>query len=357
MRIFIASLLAVLLGQPLAAASFEKPLERLTSGYIVPSMADFSQRASGLSGAVEAVCDTPGEETRHEFEKAFGETVSAFARINFLRFGPLVEDDRLSRLAFLPDTRGIGLRQIRKILAAKDQSALSAQTLGEKSVAVQGLTALQLLAFDRDSSVKLGKPGELKDFTCQYAFAIAENVAAIGAELERAWTAPDGYRRTLVTVGPGDHPFRTSQEAFETVFNALTTGLLVVRDQNLLPVLGTSPDKAKPQRMPFSLSKNGLIFVGSELDGLHAALLSMELDAATEADLSRGLDTLAFEFSNAQKIIDRIDGPIRESLGGGNAYQQITLLAISTKAMRDIMGLRLAEPLGLTGGFNALDGD
>ncbi len=59
--------------------------------------------------------------------------------------GPAREDNRFERLFFWPDRRGRGLRQVQGILAEEDETATDPATLYQKSVAVQGLLALDFV--------------------------------------------------------------------------------------------------------------------------------------------------------------------------------------------------------------------
>jgi predicted lipoprotein len=352
----ILTVCALLAAVPAGATEFNAQTDGMVTGYIRPATAGFAETAGRLPGAVEEVCAEPGPETGERFRQAFSQTVEGFSRVHFLRFGPLLDNDRLSRLAFLPDPRGITQRQLRKIFAARDDGVLAAATLAQKSVAVQGLTALELIAFNKAAGVDLGKESDDKAFTCGYALAIARNVAAIAQNLATDWAKPDGYAAVLTSAGPDSARFRTSKEALESVFNSLVTGLIIARDQDLLPALGSSPEKAKPNRFPFSRSANSVVFLSGELVGIEEALDSLDLKPLTPDDFAWIFDTLAFEFGNARSLLDALQPPLRERFGEGD-YQRVNVLAITLKSILDTMALELAGALDLAGGFNALDGD
>ncbi|WP_298965863.1 imelysin family protein [uncultured Roseibium sp.] len=357
MRLIVAMAIVLTASASALAQDYKPNLENMITGYIQPAFQEFVSSTEKLPEAVETVCLDPNEVAGREFQKVFSETVHDFGRIQFLRFGPLLDQDRLSRLAFMPDPRGIGSRQLRKLYAQKDEDALDALGLAKKSVAVQGLTALELIAFDKSGKVRLGKPDDDAEFTCGYALAIAKNTHAIAVALDASWANPDGYTEALLTPGGSDARFKTSKEAMESVFNALVTGLIVVRDQDLLPALGTSKEKAKPRRFPFSRSGNGVTFLSSELQGIEQSISSLNLKKLTPQDFTWIFDTLNFEFGNAHKILTQLDPPLRYSFKKGDSYRLVSVLAITVKSIRDTVALELAGALDLAGGFNALDGD
>lgn len=342
---------------PASAQDFSANVESSIQSYNRPAVAAFAKAAVGLPQAVDAVCREVTDASRDGFAKQFGDVVAAFGKIALLRYGPLLDDDRLARLAFIPDPRRIAERQIRKVFAKKDETATDAATLKDKSVAVQGLTALELIAFDKDSAVVLGDPGDAHDFTCAYAKAISVNVANIADNLDKAWADPDGYSKELFSPGQKDSHIRSSKEAMETIFNALSTGLTIVKDQDLEAALGESPKKAKPYRMPFSRSGNGLTYVSAELQGLDEAVKAAEFAPLLDDEFAWTLDSLAYEFGNAQNLLSEIDPPIRKTLKVGKTYDRLKVLLITINSLRDTLALELAGALSLSGGFNALDGD
>ncbi len=356
-RLFVLALAAAGFLSQAQAADFQPPIDRLITGYVRPATAAFADAAARLPEAVSTVCRANDEPSKAAFRAAFKDVVAGFSRIHFLRFGPLLDDDRLSRLAFMPDPRAIGVRQIRKLYSSQGEDVLAPESLAQKSVAVQGLTALQIIAFGKGGDVILGKEGTSRDFTCGYAQSIARNVAAIGQDVAADWRDTDGFSDVLLSYGDQDHRYRSSKEALETVFNALVTGLIVTRDQDLLPALGTSQAKAKPRRFPFSRSGNSVVFLSGEIAGIRDALGSMKLENLTPEEFRWIFSGVAFEFDNALSILGEMEPPLRETFGSGDDYGRIKVLAITVKSIRDTLALELAGALDLAGGFNALDGD
>jgi len=351
--------LSLLTALPAAAQDidFSMQITGALEGYIRPAVDDFAEEARDLPQAVSAVCSQPSETSRAAFDAEIGRIIDDFAGISFLRFGPLIEQDRLSRLAFLPDPRGIAQRQIRKLKADGGLSELTAETLAAKSVALQGLTALELIAYDKNAAVILGAEGEAGAQTCTYATAIAQNIARIGEELSDAWHDPDGYSADLLAPG-ADHPtFRNSAEVMETVFNALPTAVIMLKDQHVLPVTGGGEDKARPSALPFSRSGHGIAFLASSIAAIDDMVGSMDLEPHLSGMKKRLPESLAFEVHNGLAVLDRIETPVRTRFAGTDGYQNLSVFVFTLTSMRDILSGQIAPALSLAGGFNALDGD
>jgi len=344
-------------GAALAADAYTANVRQVIEGYIRPATSTFARQASALPPTIDALCTTATAQNKADFADGYREVVTAFGGISFLRFGPTIEAHRLDSLAFMPDARGITQRQIRRTFAKKDPSITDPNQLSGKSVALQGLTALQLIAFSKDGEVVLGDPGENRDYICGYASAIAQNVARIAAEIATDWQDENGYSARLLNPGPDNGQIRTSKEAIETIFNALVTGLIIVKDQELLPTLGTEIKKAKAHRLPFSRSGDGRAYLIAELQGIEAALRAAHFEPDLDEEFRWIPDSIHFEFANGIANLESIDTPIRQSLKSENTYQKLGLLVITINSLRDTIALELAGALGLSGGFNALDGD
>ncbi|MGS4887509.1 imelysin family protein [Roseibium sp. MB-4] len=357
MKRILVSAAAALMTWPAVAADLTQPIEKMIAGYIQPEIRVFADVATRLPEAVQEVCQAPTDEAKSDFKVVFSDAVGQFARIHFLRLGPLIEEDRISRLAFQPDPRGIAQRQIRKLYGAQDESVRTAESLSEKSVALQGLTALQLIAFDKTGAVVLGEVGERGDFTCSYALAISENVAGIAQDVMLSWFDADGFSKTLLETGGSNARYQTDKEALEDVFQTLSTALIVVRDQNIAPALGSSEEKARPNRIPFSRSDNGVVFLTSEMNGILDAIQSMDLEPMMPEEHAWLIGSMTFEFENAMKTLNKLPPPLRETFEPSGAYGQLSLLVISLNSLQRLVGERVAGALGLAGGFNALDGD
>jgi uncharacterized protein len=357
MRLLVLAIFAICVAFPTYADDFKPQLERFVTDYARPETAKFAQTSSRLPDAVDTICGDLNKETKSAFRASFADTVRELSRIHFLRFGPLLENDRLSRLSFLPDPRGITQRQIRKIYASRDESVLSMASLRGKSVALQGLTALQLIAFDKHGAIVLGEAGDNREFTCSYALAIAQNVADISKNLAADWADPNGFSSVLLSAGPQNASYQSSKEALETVFNGLVTGVIIAKDQDLLPALGSSEEKARPRRFPYSRSINAIPYLSGEIVGIRDAFFSLELKSLTPEEHVWLLDTLNFEFGNAQTYLEKLDPPLRKTFGQGGSYGRVKALTITLDSIRELLSQEVAGALGLSGGFNALDGD
>ena len=168
---------SVLLAVP--AAAEKKPsaiIGQAIDGFIRPGYRDFHRATTDLTTTTQALCTAPSQEALDSARKAFGDAVDAWSTIEIIRFGPVTEQNRLERVLFWPDRKGTGLKQVQAALAAKDPSATDAAQLAGKSVAMQGLGALEFVLFGAGADAL---SGEGDAYRCAYGSAIAANLDGI----------------------------------------------------------------------------------------------------------------------------------------------------------------------------------
>ncbi len=329
--------------------------QRLVRDYIQPATQRFAQQGEVLQTALKTYCEKPADtQRRAAVEKQFGATVEAWAGIEFLRFGPLQQQNRLERIFFFPDPRGVTLRQIQALLASKDESALDAQALRGRSVAVQGLPALEFLLYGSGATFSGDDAGR---YRCALAVAIAGNVRQLGLEVATAWRDNNGIAAEFATPSEQRSLYRSHGEVATETIKTLSTGLQFTRDMKLLPALGDSAEKANGRRAPLwrsdlttrSLKAN----VRGLLDFYRAANLAAQLPEA-----ERWIDdTLQSEGRFAIADLDAVTQPFEQAVGGGDDREALHHAALVLKNMQAVVVEYLAPGFGINLGFNSLDGD
>ena len=328
--------------------------ERLARDYARPAVAKMTDAAAALEGALGGWCARPDAAGAQRVGQAFSALAHAWSGVEILRFGPLVQANRFERLAFWPDTRGVMPRQVQALIAARDEALLQPGALAGRSVAVQGLPALEYVLY--------GEPDLLRQtdapafaYACGYARAVSANVAAISRDVGQAWSAQGEFGRQFARPQPGNELYRDAQEVAAEAMKALSTGLQFARDVKIEPVLGDSPQAARPKRAAFWRSGLTTSLLAANLDGLKAFYL------AGDYPLPAGGEWMAAsvqgELSSAAQTLRAVPAPLDEALAGEEGRRLMVLASLTLKNANAIVDQDLAPALGVTIGFNALDGD
>lgn len=348
MRIFVAVFAILLLVAP-ASAQIISPSEMLRSSvtnFIRPQTKAFATRTAELSTAMDALCqhgDLPAA------QHAFANAATAYGRIEFLRVGPLMEDNRSDRILFFPDRKGIGLRQVQQLLAEADPAAETLAGLQQKSVAVQGFGALEFVLFGTGFETLATPEGA---FRCAYGTAIAENLADIAGKVAAGWADPEGIARRLTQPDPAYADYRTTTESLEAIVGLISHGIEGVRDTRINPLIARADGKANPKQALFWRSNQTMPVLKANFDGLR---LLVELSGVV-TDPALALQVTA-AFARADAAFAIVTAPVEEAVSDPIQSAALNDLVTATQDLQRLIGEDLSATLGLSVGFSSLDGD
>jgi uncharacterized protein len=324
---------ALLLAAPARGRGAVAGLAALPHTVLRDTAEGYGRSLGPLAAAIAAGgCGPP---IRPEVAAAFAKVAAAWGRLQPLIQGPLGDPVLASRIAFWPDPHGTAGRQFAAVTAARDPSVADPAALAGKSAALSGLHALERLLFEGGRD-----PG----FACAYAAAIlavqAERARQAAATFARAARDPDGLRQAL---------FATLRDSLD--------GILRLK---LEAPLGGSLAAARGQRAEFWRSGASLAAIDANLaalqaiaaepDGL-AGLLQADPESSATAAIVVG------RLADARAAARAVPRPLAEAVGDPAARPAVEALAAEVRELRARVVERLGPALGVTSGFNALDGD
>ncbi|MBO6521822.1 MAG: imelysin family protein [Rhodospirillales bacterium] len=327
----IAAILALpALGAPPDYAALRNALQ---TEHVQPGYVHFADKARGLDHAITAHCLNTGDNPQQLAAKtAFHEALDVWQAVQHIRHGAVTTQDRHARLQFWPDQRGTGERHMRKLLAAPLADTLM-DDITTTSVALQGFPALERLLFADQPLSQRPLEGETAA-RCPVARAIAHNIAGIAGALASA------------------EPQSTDDKTFVAdAVNDLVVGLEFIRSLKLKLPAGVR--KPRPHLLENWRSHRSLRNVEINIRALRALygiLASGLADNAGTAkvlsDFDTALDAVRAMGKNGEVVLGEDDGPKR-----------FKALAALIEHLRDDMVKTMPENLGITLGFNSLDGD
>ena len=356
MRAFIAVLIALIAGPALAL-----PLHPTARAVITQSITEairpgFAAYAAETAKLVERATNDCGvsDERLEVLRAQFKTVVLAWSRIELYRIGPLTLDNRSDKILFWPDRKGIALKQVQAILAGPDWDAFDAGTLKDKSVAVQGLGALEYVLFGTGSE-------QLEtiesDFRCNYALAIATLLSGTATQMSAEWNDESGISARLIRPTPDDIDFRSEDEVKQALVGLLAHGVEAIRDQRILPFLGRKGEKAKPKSALFWRSSMTIGSILANFEGLRALFDASELSAYVPTEDARIGDEAVTEFAKVATSGAVITDPVEQGLGDPGQLKALQDIVVSSQQLGTLLGEELPAALGLSVGFSSLDGD
>ncbi len=323
---------------------------------IRPGYAALAEETAGLSDKVGALCEARSAASLEAARKAFASAVAAWSKVEILRFGPIVEDRRYERLFFWPDPKGLGDRQIRDELAKRDESVTKPEALSGKSVALQGLPALEYLLYG-DGAETLAAPSEDGAFRCAFARAAATNSAGIATSVAEDWREGSPYEMSFLAPGPDATPYRAPKEVTLDLFKSFTAGIELVRDQKLAKPLGATAEEARPKLAAFWRSRLSLANAAGNLEGVRALFAKGGLAQVVAGDSPGVEKSVLFDLGHAIEVLNGIGKPMAEVAVDAELRGKIEALRVSLKSAGKTAADAITRGAGLAFGFNAMDGD
>jgi uncharacterized protein len=327
--------------------------EKAVENHIRPAYTRLASAMEALQQATAVWCGGPGSD-RAGLDEAFRQAVLAWAGVEHLRFGPIAQDSRHERFAFWPDPKGLGQKQLSAVLRERSLDATSPETLRQKSVALQGLTAFEAL-FWGDGKAFAATDG--RSFACALGGAIAGNLAQMATAVRNEWAADAGFAANLIAPGP-DKLYREDKEVILELFKAFRAGLQQVRSLKIQRVFMGNPEEAQPRRAAFWRSGNAVDVIAANIDALQqlyreAGLYEIVRQAGTGAERST-LDQFSLVKGTLAPFAGKDIAAIAADKDGWGKFNSVFFGLMNIQITG---GNAIVEAAQLPMTFNALDGD
>jgi predicted lipoprotein len=349
------ALLAAWLGViavPAQAADFAGFNANYARDVVTPAFKTLAGETKKLSEAADDFAAEPTQDGFAALRVAYDSVSDAWMQAQFFRLGPLGAQQRADRFEYWPEKRPIIDKQLAALLASAKPEALSAEKFAQASVAVQGLPALERLLYG-DTARQVLSAGPEQKARIAVIKAIAHNLDALAQEIAAAWEKVSTDPKVAAM------PFtQDPNEAVAQLYAGLMTGLQVVSDHKIAGPRGQTIDKAKPKSAEQWRSGRSLKNVKLNLQGLRAAMLNPSGFAALLTPEQAPLKTeIAAGFDAAIAAAEAAPEPLDSAVTDPEGRKKVGALLIAVNHLRDILKQKVPAALGISLGFNELDGD
>ncbi|MEE9319790.1 MAG: imelysin family protein [Granulosicoccus sp.] len=330
-------LLLILTPVVLAGSQQRQLVDAAIEHAFIPTAEEFARSADLLVRNIQAECQ--GERLR----SAFVDVVHQFSIIEYYRLGQINQKNRAERLFFWPDRKGTGQKQLRRLLADPARAELNAALLAKKSVALQGLPALERIIFSVDEIVSSAD--------CAVARAIAENIRIIAHEVNDDWTAARGVAWQLQHDQEGSL-YRTAEESIAAVLTVVESTLQSMTGKKISLLIAALENSGTiPKNAPFWRSNQALNNLRGNLTGVQRLLIDSSLAQSADAE-----EQIAFELNTGFTMLDAAGSAIADG-DAPTARKRLAALQSILQGLSASVTDIIASNLGVVTGFNAEDGD
>ncbi len=335
----------------LEMANFVAVNQKIAQQHIATRHATFAASCSGLS--ITLVAFTAGRAELYAARQSFHAAMDAWQAVQHIRFGPSQIDARQFRVQFWPDSRNRIGRQLGEILISEREDLISKpDALAQASIAIQGLPALERLLFEIDIA-----PGE---YAGMLAAAIGDNLLRIAQDLEAEWAPGSAWSQGLYEPGSSSVAYPAPSQASAALLLSLVTQLNVIASAKLREPMGQSAERARPRLSESWRSERSIRNIAINLDAL-SDLFSGGDGHFANLLIQSGNETLAADLQERLRGCAQIMQGMPASLEVLATDLSLRIPALDVADVIDIsrqaVEQQVAPALGLTLGFNSLDGD
>lgn len=317
----------------------------LVTKLIIPDYEKLSQAAEAQATLWSSFIAKPEASGFSALREAYLKTADTWSAIEFLHFGPAGVDFRFERMSYWPERKNATAKALTLLLAGKGDEGLAPEHFAGTSAAGQGLPALERLLFDEDAEKRLLAQDVNGERRRQVGLAITRNIEFMAGQILAGWReGPDSVLKKLDGQAYGE-------EATARIATDLLGLFQLIRDTKIEAPLGKSIESAKPHLAEGWRSGRSIRAIAINLATLREAA---DIIFANSTDEISSPSVL----KSAVKIADSLSS---EDLGAlvtsPKQRSDAVLLYDATTSARDVCKAEIPHALGITIGFNSLDGD
>ncbi len=326
--------------------------------HIVPGYRNVHRSAELLVTSFEILCREPSKNSIESVYRKFSELVAAWGLMEHIRFGPVVENNRLERLAFWPDPKGVGRRQIYRSIRTRSPDLHDVSKLRDKSVALQGLTALEVVMFNAKGDREFKDTG-LDQFNCIFGKTISANILYMVSEIIESWTSESGYRKYWLNPGADNPVYLRPEEVTRELSVAYFEALNRIREFKLAAPMGFRPNQLRATQPPFSRSNNSTRLIAANIQGVLNLLNETGILDKMNSLYKQQFRIVSAKLSGAIQILNGITeaGSTHSDFTAPRIKSRLIGVGAPLKFAREAGSLILLGDTGLATRFNDSDGN
>ncbi len=328
-------------------------MQRAVDEVIRPGYRNMQQSSARLTTAMNDLCASGTQQTLDRAKSAFDDAIRYWSTIEIVQTGPVIQDNLFEHILFYPDRKGVGLKQVQALIAKADPKDATVDAIAGKSVALQGLTALEYVLYGTGSDDLINQKG---GFRCLYGQAVAGNIQREAGEVVAAWEKPDGVQASWKHPGPQSDDFMDNKEAVAALLGILVHGAENVRDQRLEQFYKGKDTPARPRMAIYWRSKNTWKSMAANLEGIRTLWQKAGMAELLPPEKKAVADSIDAKLKTIIDSVSKLNPDIEVAVSDAEKAKLDTLLTESRDLITTISD-QYGAAIGLSAGFSFSDGD
>jgi len=327
--------------------------------YVIPNYKGLATANSDLYLSTQTFCKRLSSPNTNELQVSFSMTKKAFHRsmdawqvVQNTYFGPIEYGMRHHSIHFWPDKKNHIGRQLNKLIASQDETALTVDGFEKNSVSVKGLPAIERLLFN-SAPLDMFKQ---TPFACEVLQGISRYLSDTANALHDEWVT--SMLPQFKDAKQLDGYFEDDIDASTALLKTLVEPIEVIRDLKLDRPLGTQFDKVKFKRLESWRSKRSLTNLQLNIQSLESLFLGTSSHHAGLRSLLTPSEVTSIlnDFNFVKQALSKIEPPLEEAILTESGYQIAKSISASLTNLHSSLESAITQT-GIRLGFNSRDGD
>jgi uncharacterized protein len=332
-------------------SSWEASHLTLVRQHIVPNYHALLSHSTQLQSAIALHCENLSAEAHNDqkqenIKQAFKKLYIHWAEVQPINFGPITYLKRQSRMQYWPDKHNVGSKQLRRLL--RNNNTINLESLQKKSVAVQGLPALEKILYSASFLTKEN---------CSLAHIISKNIASIAQENYDGWTlTPALFMNDFLPENYHYGTYSSTNEITAILAKSITHYLALIEKEKLKALNPKNKKKLNPKKLEAWRSGISAQLIYANTQTLENMYLSVFSEALTHKNIS--LDKkIRKKFATIKQTINTLDHSLYETLQSSYTRASSLTWHEEIQQLQRLIHQAFTKELGIAFTFNSLDGD
>lgn len=331
-------------------------LEDISENVILADYADLQLKAQAMANASHIFCASTSKTSSDlsTLRNEWSQLNSSWQKVQWVKVGPIIEESRIFRMQFWPDSNNAVDRGVDSLLL---EPSITSELVANQNVGAQGIPALEYLLFASSSESILSASD--KDKRCEAVEAISENILTIATDVHTAWQSSGGNYVDQVINGTGD--FTSQKDVVEELVTNWLEQIERIKDEKMLKPLGNDTP-GFPSIVEFTLSDESIASIKVNLAALADIYTAgnghgfndILTDFSDQATLAEDMQT---KIDAAIASIALVEGNYAEILNNPTDRETISETIQTVREIRDLLTADFVQVLDINIGFNSNDGD
>ncbi|MFT6103370.1 MAG: putative lipoprotein [Granulosicoccus sp.] len=330
--------------------------------YILPNYKVLLTNASLTRANIHKACTTKEQVIstidQQVIQQNFLQLYVSWATVQPIHFGPISYLKRQVRMQYWPDKHNVGSRQIKKLLSSSND--ISLEDLQKKSVAVQGLPALEKILFSLTT---------ITPKNCLIAYRISENIESIAKQNYAGWTEkPAMFMNDFLAINYAIGSYSSAEEITAVMEKSISHYLQFIEQVKLSAIPANINKRTKPRRLEAWRSRISTKLIHHNINSLHTLYNLVFAEIIRQKNSTLGTKIEA-RFSSLQHLTHQSSGHLIDELIGNNKTslydklnntqdtREFILWKAELRELQRLIQRAFTHELGLQSSFNSLDGD